>query len=391
MALEGSPHRDTRSQLGAMGRTSGQEPDTEWTVEGEQAAFRAVPEPDTERARQLLPDVVEVCGLLGRTQSLNWNMVAIPSATVSRQLSPKDVFQLCKSVEVPGSLWTMLLHPGSTNTSGLLKVLTNSMELIYDRRNEEEYNEASQKHKDECDKVRTEAQDPEKARLPKFEPPPRRKGLAGGGSLAAAGFTASREQNRCSMTAIEPELEGILAWLAQEFAVDVAVAAKLWDALTWDRPVMDGKKAFEMRLPFFSFIAGGHLKELLRALKKDTFGLRQRITVVYARPSFLDIQFIESACDELPAETEHIPAKFLAFLLYPLFAWSLKQDAAKKEAGKPLGTVFTPDRTDGAKDIVWAKFNARNRKQDDCYLQPGMHETSKYHGKLKTKCLGVTW
>ena len=66
--------------------------------------------------------------------------------------------------------------------------------------------------------------------LPQFERPPKRKGLAGGGSLPAAGATAAPPQNRASMTAVEPELEGILGWLMQEIAVDSVVAAKLWTA-----------------------------------------------------------------------------------------------------------------------------------------------------------------
>ena len=103
----------------------------------------------------------------------------------------------------------------------------------------------------------------------KFVPPPKRKGLAGGGSLAAAGACAAQAQNRGAFVAVEPELDGILAWLAQESVVDSAVPGKLWDNITWDRPVMSNARNFEIKDPFFAFLAGGHLPELLKKLQHD--------------------------------------------------------------------------------------------------------------------------
>ena len=40
--------------------------------------------------------------------------------------------------EVPGSLWTTLLPPGSVNTSCLLKVIARAMEIVYYRRHQSE-------------------------------------------------------------------------------------------------------------------------------------------------------------------------------------------------------------------------------------------------------------
>ena len=213
-----------------------------WSFAAEMAAFSSIPDIDTQQAKNLLPELVEFCEMLGKTQSLDWNGVCAALASVSGQFTPRDVLELCPSIEIPGSLWTALLHPGSVNTSGLLKVLARAIEEIYDRLNKEEVKEALQAHRVEVDRLKAEetdaGRDPEAARMPAFKAPPRRKGLAGGGSLAAAGFIASQSQNRDAMTAVEPELDGILGWLLAEFAFDSAVPAKLWDGTTWDRPVM---------------------------------------------------------------------------------------------------------------------------------------------------------
>jgi hypothetical protein len=237
-------------------------------------AFNSIPHINTEAARKLLPHLVEVCELIGNTQSLAWNGVCAGLVTAVCQLSPRDILELCPSIETQGSLWTALLHPGSVNTSGLLKVLARAMEIVYDRLHKDEVQKAKDEHKVECDRLQEEARangtDITKVCLPSLKLPPKRKGLAGGGSLAAGGFAASQTQNRDAMTAIEPELEGILSWLLAEFAFDSAVPAKLWDGTTWDRPVMATGKAFTMSRPFFSFCAGGHLFELLKRLMKDS-------------------------------------------------------------------------------------------------------------------------
>ena len=350
-----------------------------WTPEKEMEAFRTIPEPDGRKAAELLPGLMEICTLLGRTQSMSWLWVLVSMATVSCQLSPKDRLDLCPSVQVHGALWTALLHPGSTNTSGFLKALHKAMELIYAWANHRELQAARAAYEQEV-----EIAEGNNVKPPKFVPPPKRKGTAGGGSLAAAGANAAQQQNRGSFTAIEPELNGILAWLVHESAVDSAVPGKLWDAVTWDRPVMSSAKAFEIADPFFSFVAAGHLHDLLHKLMQDSLGLRQRLTVVYARPLFLKLEEIEKACRELPVETNSRPQIFIARFLSPLLAWSLRAEDVNQDGDAP-GVIFHPCAADGAKEMATAKFNFRNQKQRLHYLDSGSHGLAKYHGKLKTK------
>ena len=350
-------------------------------MEAEQAAFRDIPVPSTDKAAAFLPDVVEVCQLVGETQSLHWLWVAVGLATVAPCLDPKNTLELCPSVAVPGSLWTALLHPGSTNSPGLLKVFTKALEKVFQRRNMLELEEAKASFQREKSELEEHGGD---SRGLKFVPPPKRKGLAGGGSLAAAGACAAQAQNRGAFVAVEPELDGILAWLAQESVVDSAVPGKLWDNITWDRPVMSNARNFEIKDPFFAFLAGGHLPELLKKLQHDTFGLRQRLTVAYVEPLFLNIEDIRAACQKLPRETEHRPESFLAGLLYPLLHASLCR-AVPVADGACEGQRFRPKMEDGAAGLVGQKFNFRNQKQKACYLQDGLHEQAKYNGKLKTK------
>ena len=124
------------------------------------------------------------------------------------------------------------------------------MELLYDRLYSDECREVKTKHEAECKRLTEEARQSGKEDtldLPTLQLPTKRNGLAGGGSLSAAGQTASQAQHRNACVAIEPELQGILGWLSQELAVDSAVAAKIWDNTTWDRPVMCHSKQLALR------------------------------------------------------------------------------------------------------------------------------------------------
>ena len=145
----------------------------EWSLEAERGAFSSIPDIDTAAARELLPEVVQVCELIGNTESLHWLWVCVSLATITCQLSPRDTLELCPSIEVPGALWTALLHPGSVNTSGLLKVLNSAMEMLYDHCTAEEAAQAAKAHKERCaelqEDARSKGKDPDAVKLPALE------------------------------------------------------------------------------------------------------------------------------------------------------------------------------------------------------------------------------
>ena len=89
----------------------------------------------------------------------------------------QDRFVIAPSIAIPNSIWAVLLHPGSVNTSGLILTVVTALNLIMNRRHQVEVAAAKQAAQD-----RQEAgQDPD------YSVPPRRQCLAGGGSLAATG------------------------------------------------------------------------------------------------------------------------------------------------------------------------------------------------------------
>lgn len=54
-----------------------------------------------------------------------------------------------------------------------------------------------------------------------------------------------------------------------EAYVDKGAPAKLWDGVTWHRPVMDKTKAFTVHSPGYGIVAGGHVPEIFDATLQD--------------------------------------------------------------------------------------------------------------------------
>ena len=119
---------------------------------------------------------------------------------------------------------------------------------------------------------------------------------------------------------------------------------------------------------------------------QDTFGLRQRLTVAFAPPTWLPLHEIRAACSRLPPNARR-PGDFLASLLFPLLFLSLRRDRESLVApgAAPPGYTFWPNQDDGAQDLVDQKFDFRMAKQKETFLVHDQHDTAKYHGKMRTK------
>ena len=88
---------------------------------------------------------------------------------------------------------------------------------------------------------------------------------------------------------------------------------------------MDKSRAFCVATPWYGFLAGAHIPELLAATSNDTFGLRQRLTICFGRPPFQNIGAIRDACSRLPIASNK-PHDYMAALLCPLLRWATTRE-----------------------------------------------------------------
>ena len=119
-------------------------------------------------------------------------------------LVPGDRFELTPSITLPCSAWAVLLHPGSTNSSGVVRVAAAALETMMRRQHPHDIAAAQKEYEalmaaDAAAAAGDAAQDDGEngtfssppAKRPKFAQPARRQILAGGGSLAAMGLCLS--------------------------------------------------------------------------------------------------------------------------------------------------------------------------------------------------------
>ena len=83
-----------------------------------------------EAAVQACPEVAEVSEMLARCLSVHWEWTLLALLAAVGVLIPQDRFVSAPSLDVPSSLWIILLHPGATNTSGVISLVTNSLNKL---------------------------------------------------------------------------------------------------------------------------------------------------------------------------------------------------------------------------------------------------------------------
>ena len=109
---------------------------------------------------------------------------------------PKDRFVLSPSLLISAANWAVLLHPGSTNSSGVIRVAAATLDLLMAKQHPADIAAAKEKAAAEAAAAAEgsgEEDEAAPAKKRKLELPPQRLILAGGGSLAAMGtHTCSR-------------------------------------------------------------------------------------------------------------------------------------------------------------------------------------------------------
>ena len=288
-------------------------------------AFRACPRLDVEQARQHAPDIMKSIEPLADSLCVAWPSVLLAVLVATASLAPEDRFELAPSVTVRSVVWACLLHPGSTNSSGVVGCIADSLMKLCQR---------DFKDRDRAARAEAEART---GNLSTYQEPHHRDLLAGGGSLAATGIQMAKEGNRGAALVAEPELDNIVQWFTNEVSVDAGAPAKLWDGRVWARGIAEKTRAFTIPRPWMSVLAGGHVPELYKAMLVDKLGLRQRLAVSFPEPTWRTIAQIRKACQDLPVPS-HTPEDYVAALLYPVLKSSLRRG----------GVVYTAHATDWA-------------------------------------------
>ena len=357
--------------------------------------FESVPFP-AEIFERVMPQQVARWRLIGDLKSVPWQWVLACELALTAFLSPTAVLLPEPEIAIFAVIWFMFVHPGSTNTSGIISFYGDFLDEIELKANDDRLAAWKARGHEELPSA-AGAPAPLQHGVARVDN--RRRGSAGGarpeplefvqgtGSVEGLGIMASATQNLGMGVGFQVEGSLFLRWLLSESLVNQSIVTTLFERFRWKRTTVDGKKSFSIYYPFIVVAGALHLNDIWDLFTgDDDLGLRSRLTFFFSRPSFKRRHELHAASTHLQAANpEWKKNLFNAF--YKIFQ-AHHPDFSPGHHFRISKTypfrVYTLKQGDADARFT-ATFNHHVEQQELSYLSS--HEEFKTHGKKKTKSL----
>ena len=193
--------------------------------------------------RELYPDLAEHWEVVGKLQSVPWQWVCSVELSLAGFLAPTACLYPVQSIAIYALTWVFLLHPGSTQTSGLLRLCQDCLDEIERAVNLD----------------RAEAATEWRASRPNPGP---------------------NEKN---------PYEGRVTFsLSAEGTLNETIVTELFERAKWRRVTLDGTRSFTIMFPFFALSGAVHLPDVAFMFAgDDPLGIRGRARFMYTRQATL--------------------------------------------------------------------------------------------------------
>ena len=328
-----------------------------------------------DSVREKIPELVAHWEIVAKLQSVPVVWVMAVELSLAGMLSPTAALYPMQSITIYPLTWCFLLHPGSTQTSGLLRLYQDVVDTLEIRINQARYR-LRQEWAQHNPNAPADQENPFKGDV---------SICMGAGSLEGEGKEKSLKSNLGRSIAILTEGKRFITWLTNEGSLNESIVTELFERAKWKRTTLDGQRSFTLFYPYFMVFGAIHLKDILPLSHgDDALGLKGRIRSLYTRPSSKRAAEIREANDQhnmnrglqerlvesfLPLALEHLPEhtaadKFEILKGYPMRAYSFSQ----------VG-----------KQVFDATFDYHVALQEEHYLKD--HNLAKAHGKKKTSNL----
>ena len=228
--------------------------------------------------RQLYPDLVAEWEIVGKLQSVPWQWVCSVELSLAGFLAPTACLYPVQSIAIYPLTWMFLLHPGSTQTSGLLRLYQDAFDEI-ERLVNQERAAASADWKASHPAPAANEKNPYEGRL-NFS--------LGSGSLEGEGKVAAQACNLGRACAFLTEGKRWFSWLSAEGTLNETIVTELYERAKWRRVTLNGDRSFVIMFPYFAVAGAVHLPDIAFLFAgEDALGIRGRARFMYTRQVFL--------------------------------------------------------------------------------------------------------
>lgn len=225
--------------------------------------------------RELYPDLLGHWEVVGKLQSVPWQWVCSVELSLAGFLAPTACLYPVQSIAIYALTWVFLLHPGSTQTSGLLRLYQDCLDEI-DRAVNVDRAEAATEWRASHPNPGPQEKNPYEGRV-NFS--------LGSGSLEGEGKVASQACNLGRACAFLTEGKRWFNWLSAEGSLNETIVTELFERAKWRRVTLDGNRSFTIMFPFFALSGAVRLPDIAFMFAgDDPLGVRGRARFMYTRP-----------------------------------------------------------------------------------------------------------
>ncbi|CAE7337865.1 unnamed protein product [Symbiodinium microadriaticum] len=203
--------------------------------------------------KELYPDLVAEWEIVGKLQSVPWQWVCSVELSLAGFLAPTACLYPVQSIAIYPLTWMFLLHPGSTQTSGLLRLYQDAFDEI-ERLVNQERAAASADWKASHPAPAANEKNPYEGRL---------------------NFSLGSGKRWFS-------------WLSAEGTLNETIVTELYERAKWRRVTLNGDRSFVIMFPYFAVAGAVHLPDIAFLFAgEDALGIRGRARFMYTRQVFL--------------------------------------------------------------------------------------------------------
>ena len=240
-----------------------------------------------EPVAALYPELAEHWQKLADAMQVPWQFVMVLDLTMAAALAPTAVLFPLPTLPIHPVLWWFLFHPGAYNTSAIIKLYSEVLQLV-----EEDVNAArAERHRVWAEQPERHGTNPYSGHVSL---------LGGSGSLEGEGKQMALARNLGRSISFLTEGKRLLRWLQNEGSVNETIVLELFERMLWKRSTVNADKSFIVNHPYFLAAGALHVEDVIDLfVGNDPLGVRGRLGLFYARATFKRASDVRAAARSL--------------------------------------------------------------------------------------------